>query len=464
MVNEGDALPSDGIVQEGEAFLDESMLTGESEPRFRAKGEEVIGSTIVISGSLKVQITRIGTETVLSNMIELVKKAQREKPSIQKLADRISHVFVPSVLAIALITFLVSFIFTDLGLTRSLINSIAVLVVSCPCAMGLATPTAVAAGVGQLSRSGILVKSGQVLQNLASVRKVLFDKTGTLTEGKVGIVDFRVNGIDMDEAKYVFYEMEKHSSHPIAKAVVKAFGKTDFAADKTLITDVKELKSTGLLASDATGNTWKIKGVNPKPGEESNIIGLYKNEELVAWMEILDNIRTDAVKSIEQLKNHGLDIEILSGDSEKTVEKVAKTLGINAYHGQMKPEQKYKRIENENETGHVAMVGDGINDAAALNKATVGISFSDASRIAINSADMVLMNADLGLLPKAFKISKATMATIRQNLFWAFSYNIIAIPLAATGLLNPMVAALMMSFSDLMVVGNSIRLVFRRFS
>jgi len=463
MVNTGDSIPSDGIVISGEAYLDESMLTGESEARQRVKGDEVIGATIVVSGSLKVQITRTGTATVLSNMIELVKKAQREKPSIQKLADRISHIFVPSVLIISLITFLVGYIFTDIGLTQSILNSIAVMVVSCPCAMGLATPTAVAAGVGQLSKAGILVKSGQVLQNLGSVRKILFDKTGTLTEGKAAIVDFQVFGIVPEVAKYVFYEMEKHSSHPIATAVVKAFGRSIFPQSVPGLKDVKEISSEGLIAADDTGNTWAIKGVTINGKENKKTVGLFRNDELVSFIEVMDNLRSNAAKTISLLKQNGLELVIISGDKISEVANVANLLGIETYHGQMKPEQKYELIEKENRSGHVAMVGDGINDAAALNKATVGISFSEASRIAVNSADMVLMNAELALIPKAVNISKATMSTIRQNLFWAFSYNIIAIPMAATGFLNPMVAALLMSFSDLMVVGNSIRLVFRRF-
>lgn len=463
MVNEGDAVPSDGIILSGEALIDESMLTGESAPKSRVKGDEVIGATIVVSGSLRLQITRTGTATVLSNMIELVKKAQREKPGIQRLADRISHIFVPTVITISVITFLISYFLAGVELTPSILNSIAVLVVSCPCAMGLATPTAIAAGVGQLSRNGMMVKSGQVLQNMSSVRKLLFDKTGTLTEGKIVINDFRTFGIEPALAKSVFYELEKHSSHPIATAIVKTFRASDSEAIKHPLKQVKELRSEGIVAEDEAGDHWKISSVRIDEPADQNTIGLFRNNELVAIVHIGDTLRSNARQVIGQLQDQGYGISIISGDKTSTVAKVAAQLGIESHHSEMKPEQKYDLIEQENLKGHIAMIGDGINDAAALHKAAVGISFSEASRIAINSADIVLMRPDLSLLPKAFRISKATMTTIRQNLFWAFSYNIVAIPMAAAGMLNPMLAALLMSFSDLIVVGNSIRLVFRKF-
>jgi len=464
MVNQGDSVPSDGIILSGEAYLDESMISGESEAKLKTKGEEVIGATIVISGSLKVQVTRTGTATVLNNMIELVKKAQREKPSIQKLADRISQIFVPAVFSISIITFIISFLFAGIGLTQSILNSIAVLVVSCPCAMGLATPTAIAAGVGRLSKEGIMVKSGQILQNLASVKKILFDKTGTLTEGKVNIVDFQTIDLEINMAKSIFYEMETHSSHPIATAVLKAFHseKNEFVSIQ--LKNILEHRSEGISAKDESGNLWQIAGIKSEFSDTKKKIGLYRNGQLTAWAEISDNLRSNAQHALNQLKLQGYEFIIVSGDTTKEVARVAELLNIKTFHGEMKPEQKYKLIESENVEGHVAMIGDGINDAAALNKATVGISFSEASRIAVNSADMVLMRSDLNLLPKAFRISKVTLKTIKQNLFWAFSYNIIAIPLAATGFLSPMVAALLMSFSDLIVVGNSIRLVFRKFN
>ncbi len=464
LVNQGDSVPSDGIILSGEAYLDESMISGESEAKLKTKGDEVIGATIVISGALKVQVTRTGTATVLNNMIELVKRAQREKPSIQKLADRISQIFVPLVFSISILTFIISFMFAGIGLTQSIIHSIAVLVVSCPCAMGLATPTAIAAGVGRLSKEGIMVKSGQVLQNLASVKKILFDKTGTLTEGKVSIVDIQTIDLDINMAKSIFYEMECHSSHPIATAVLKAFHSEMNGISSIKMKNIKEHPSEGLTAQDEDGNIWKINGIEPEFTETNKKIGLYRNGQLTAWAEISDNLRSNAQHALNQLKLHDYELIIVSGDTNNEVAKVAELLNISKYYGGMKPEQKYKLIESENEAGHIAMIGDGINDAAALNKATVGISFSEASRIAVNSADLVLMRSDLNLLPKAFRISKITLKTIKQNLFWAFSYNIIAIPLAATGFLNPMLAALMMSFSDLIVVGNSIRLVFRKFN
>jgi Cu+-exporting ATPase len=460
MVNEGDTFPADGIVIEGECYVDESMISGESEPIYKRKNDEVIGATISSSGSVKVQIMRTGSDTILQRMIELVKRAQREKPPVQRLADKISGIFVPTVIGISLLTFLISYFLTDIGLTKAVLNSIAVLVISCPCAMGLATPTAIAAGVGRMSRLGILIKSGRILELFAKTKTFIFDKTGTLTTGEFTVKQITCDPAEEDLLKSIIFTLEQHSSHPIARALIETLQPE--VKGKYPLQNIREIKGQGMEGADQNGALYFLGSADMEENSPFKLLGLFKNKELVASISLEDELRQNTREAIGELKDKKMEISILSGDASTRVENIAKELHIDHYYSRQSPEQKYAILENSRKTGTVTMVGDGINDAAALNKADVGISLTKASNIAINAADIVLMKSDLNLIPEALKVSKATLQTIKQNLFWAFSYNLIAIPMAAMGFLNPMWGALFMTFSDVIVVGNSIRLLYRK--
>lgn len=461
IVNEGDTFPTDAIILEGECYVDESMISGESALQFKTINDEVIGATIAANGSVRVQVTRTGKDTILWRMIELVKKAQQERPPIQRLADKISGIFVPVVISISILTFLLAYFIFGIGLTQSLLNSIAVLVISCPCAMGLATPTAISAGVGRMSREGILIKSGRILEFFAKTEHLIFDKTGTLTSGDFKISPLKTfQDIKEEEAIAIILELEKHSSHPIAKSIKKHFRNQQYDTTPEF-KSIHEIRGKGVEATDIEGKHYFL-GSSLHDSNKKKHINLFRDNVLVAEFSLNDELRPNTIEAIKDLKEEKVKISILSGDAQVYVDEIATYLSIkNSYAGKS-PEEKYRIIEDNNKISQVAMVGDGINDAAALSKASIGISLSKASNIAINAADIVLMHQDLGLIPKALKISKETLLTIKQNLFWAFSYNLIAIPLAAFGYLNPMWAALFMTFSDIMVIGNSIRLNYKK--
>lgn len=459
-VNEGDKAPADGVITRGSATVDESMLTGESIPVEKKEGDEVIGASLVRSGNFAMEVTAAGRDTVLSQMIELVKTAQRDKPQIQRLADRISAIFVPVVLVIATLTFLVGHFAFGVQAQQALMNAIAVLVISCPCAMGLATPTAVMVGVGRMARNGILVKGGQTLEVFSKIKNMVFDKTGTLTSG-----NFRVNRIEYynGEEKWInalIYTMEQHSSHPIAQSLVREMSHRLNGVELGAL-EVTEKKGVGVVARDEAGNAYKIGSkriLDEIPKEERQLVYLTKNGELLATLEIADDIKAEAGPTIDYLKEQGIRPVVLSGDRREKTEEVARQLGIEEVYAEQLPKQKLEVIERLSAESPTAMVGDGINDAPALAKATIGVSLSDASQSAIQSAQIVLLNGNLEHLRKAIGIGRHTVLTIKQNLFWAFAYNIVAIPIAAMGMLNPMWGALFMAFSDIVVIGNSIRL------
>lgn len=457
LVNTGDKLPVDGQIYWGQGSIDESMISGESLPADKTIGEQVIGGTILVKGSVKIKATAIGKEMVLSQIIEMVKQAQQDKPRMQNLADKISVVFVPVVVGISLLTFVLSFWIAGIGFQPALMHSIAVLVIACPCALGLAIPTAVVVGIGRVAKNGILIKGGSTLEEFANTKKIVFDKTGTLTTGNFKIK--RVQTIDFSDemARSVLISLEKHSSHPIAKSIVKEFEKADLIE----FTHVAETKGLGMEAADAEGNTYKAGSYNIVKNitaDDSHTVYLTVNNRLIAWLDVEDEIKPEAMETIRLLKSQGITTVLLSGDCRNKCEKLANELGIDEVYYEKNPEEKLKIIEDFTKTGNTAMVGDGINDAPALAKANVGISLSNATQIAIISAQIVLLKGNLNLLPKAWSISRITLTTIKQNLFWAFFYNIIAIPVAAVGLLNPMIAAASMAFSDVFVVVNSLRL------
>lgn len=457
-VNEGDQVPIDGRIATGEAAIDESMITGESLPVHKSTDQMVIGGTLVQDGHFRMVVTATHKDTTLQQIIRLVKQTQDTKPPIQRLADRISAVFVPAVVCIALLTFLLSHFAFDLPTGQSLIQAVAVLVIACPCAMGLATPTAVMVGVGKAASRGILIKGGDTLEATAGARFVVFDKTGTLTTGAFDIQMDVLTG-EADKWKAVISGLEQHSSHPIARALLQAW--PDVAP--ATLTQVREIKGQGMEGLLTDGTSVAVGSARLLPTESPIVADLYliADGELVATLLLKDEVKSNAADTIQWLKYRGFIPVLLSGDKESKCREVADAVGIeHVFAGQL-PEEKLAVIGRYQQQGKTIMVGDGINDAPALAKADVGISLSNATQIAIDSSRIVLLHGDLSSLPEALQITQQTVQTIRQNLFWAFIYNVLAIPVAAIGLLSPMIAALSMAFSDVIVVGNSIRLKYR---
>jgi len=456
IVNHGDKVPVDGDILEGNASVDESMLTGESIPVDKAKYDKIIGGTIVVQGNFRMIATKTGSNTVLSQIIELMKKAQAAKPPVQKLGDKVAAIFVPAVIIIALITFVLTYFLTDKGLQQSLMNAIAVLVISCPCAMGLATPTAVMVGLGRAAKGGILIKGGDTIEAVADTKYVVFDKTGTLTTGKFSIEDIKIEGdTTIEQVRGIIIAIEERSNHPIAKSLIN--GLKGLPQNKVILKLVSEEKGLGMRAEDVEGNHYFL-GTGKSKNDGDFNVSLYKNQALLAQIAIDDTIKPEAVTLIAQLKNMGIVPVLLSGDRQNRCMKVAKAIGIDEVHGEKLPDEKLTVIDIYKQKGKTVMIGDGINDAPALTKADVGVSMNDASQIAIQSARVILLNTDLHSVVKFLQISKHTLLTIRQNLFWAFAYNVVAIPIAALGFLNPMIGAFTMAFSDVVVIGNSIRL------
>ncbi len=460
----GDKIPADGLVVRGSGLCNESMITGESMPAEKLEGSMVFGGTHLEEGSLLIRVQKAGSETLLGQIIDQVKQAQGEKPSIQKLGDRVSHVFVPIVMLISLLTFLLGYFFFDVRAGKALMSAIAVLVISCPCAMGLATPTAVMAGIGRATRAGILIRGGQTLENLSEVEYVVFDKTGTLTDGKFSIQQIHVQpGFDAEEIKAMIGRMEAHSNHPIARSVAG----WERLPCNFIFKEVQELKGYGIRAVDSQNQVWmlgsnKTLSANAIHGFEGFDLFLTCNDHLAAAMMIGDQLRPESSSVIRYLKSNGKKVVLLSGDRASKCEDVASKLGITEVYSEKLPHEKTEFIKKLSHSHKVVMVGDGINDAPALASAQVGISLSGATDVAIKSAQVVLMQqGNMELMIQAFKISDVTMRTIKQNLFFSFFYNVIAIPIAAAGLLSPIIGALAMALSDVVVVGNSIRLKFR---
>lgn len=471
LVNTGDKIPSDGEIYFGDASIDESMLTGESMPVDKTTGSKVIGGTILTSGSIKMRAEKVGDETLLSKIIELVKKAQQAKPNIQKLGDKISAIFVPVVLGISAITFLINYFLVSFPadinpLQEAIMRSIAVLVISCPCAMGLATPTAVMVGIGRAAKKGILIKGGSTLEEFAKIKNIVFDKTGTLTTGDFKIKNILTfNNVSKTEAEEILVVLEQHSSHPIAKSIVSELKSV---VTNKKFTNIKEEKGIGITATDEQNNLYSVgsyKTAAHLTKEVNHNIYVLKNNELIAVVDIEDEIKSNVKETIKAFQNQNIESILLSGDNLEKCEATAQKLGITKIYAEQLPSQKLEIIEQLSKQSSTAMVGDGVNDAPALTKATVGISLSNATQAAIQSAQIVLLkNNDLSILTEAHQISKHTLITIKQNLFWAFFYNIVAIPIAAMGFLSPTIGALTMAFSDVIVIGNSIRLKTKKLS
>lgn len=460
LVKNGEQVPADAKILWGQASVSEAIITGESLPVEKKAKDKLIGGSLIIDGTVKAQVISAADQSVLANIINLVKKAQGDKPPVQKLADRISAIFVPVVLVISLMTFVGNYIYLD-DLTPALMRSIAVLVVACPCAMGLATPAAIAVGLGRAAKNGILFRNAKSLEAFREIRQVVFDKTGTLTTGNFELACFQAKGIDEAEFKQIAYSLERYSNHPIAQCVTKAFK----SSNEIRWAKIEEVKGRGMHAFSKDGDEYWASSyalANDHTDEDHHNVYIIRNNQLIGWIDVKDEIREEARTVINYLHSKNVKTILLSGDRKRKSEELGKTLGIDTVIAERSPEEKLQIIENLNAETPTAMIGDGINDAPALAKATIGVSLSDASQVAMQTADVVLMNHGLKNLPLALGLGKHTLITIKQNLAWAFAYNIVAIPIAAFGYLTPTFGALVMGLSDVVLAINSVRLFVKR--
>ena len=478
IVRAGDRFPVDGKVKRGEAMVDEQLLTGESQLILKTKGSRVKTGTTNTDGLLKVVATSVGKDTVLARIIDHVKRAQGTKPLIQKRVDRISSIFVPVVVAIAALTFLVwGFATHPNDWVSALMSMVTVLIVACPCALGLATPTALMVGVGKASKQGILIRDATVLETLSSVSDLIVDKTGTLTEGKPLVKDVKVFEENKLIALSILEGLMKSSKHPLSEAIVNHLHGQNSSAEVSDISTLAGKGVTGIIEGQlcrAGSERFMIEqGVELDAqrymGNDSCVYWA-KGKELLGYITLHDEVKQRVAETIHWLKKHDIKIHLLSGDRTNVVQQLADDLGLSIWKAQCSPSDKADYTQKLQESGSVvAMVGDGINDAVALTQAQIGISMSTGAEIAIDASDIALLHGDFSLVKSAMQISEDTLRTVNQNLFWAFIYNIIAIPIAAGVLypingfvINPMIASFAMSFSSVSVLLNSLRLNLKR--
>ncbi len=467
LVQTGQLIPLDGEIVEGNAELNEQMLSGESLPIFKQIGDKVSAGTFIESGSISIKVNALVKNSVLNQIIEMVKRAQSNKPNIQQLGDKISAVFVPIVIGISLLTFLLSYFWLDIGSAQSMLRAVAVLVISCPCAMGLATPTAIMVGIGKAAKRGILIKGGNVLENFAKSELLVFDKTGTLTTGKFVFSELKACKSPEPLVKAMMFALEQKSAHPIATSFAQQ--QSSWFDPNLALNSIVEEKGQGMKGVFEGKEirfgkpNWAMFRFEPNTNEDYNYdLVLSIDGSPIAGLDIEDEIKEGAIEMIQYFVAAQLPMVILSGDKESKVASLAKKIGVSQWKAGQMPAQKLEWIGKYSEKGNTAMVGDGINDAPALSKVNVGISFVKGSDIAVQAASLVITRPDLLAIKEAHQISKMTFTTIKQNLFWAFFYNILCIPLAAAGFLHPMIGALSMAFSDVIVIGNSLRLGWRK--
>jgi len=465
LIKTGEQVPMDCKILWGDAHVNEAIVTGESLAVHKYPKDKLIGGSLVQDGTVKAQVTAVGNDTVLSGIINLVKQAQGDRPPVQQLADKISAIFVPVVIGIALVTFGVNWIILE-NFTTALMRSIAVLVIACPCAMGLATPAAIAVGLGRGAKTGILFRNATSLELFKDIKQVVFDKTGTLTTGNFTISGISSNGSDEDHFRKLVYSLEKYSSHPIAKSITNEWQTSvGSGSDQIKWNRIEEIKGMGIKAVDKEGSEYwagSFKVAKNLTHDESHSVYIVRDNKLTGWIDVSDEIRPEASAVVNYLHSKNIKTILLSGDRFAKCKTLADKLGIDEVIAEQTPEQKLQKIAELNATVPTAMVGDGINDAPALAKARVGVSMSEASQIAMQSAQVVLMGSGLKNLPTALGLGKHTYLTIKQNLFWAFFYNIIAIPVAAFGFLTPTFGALVMGFSDVVLAVNSVRLFVKK--
>jgi len=474
IVKPGEKIPADGKIINGYSTVDESMLTGESFPVEKVSKSKIIGGSINRSGTFEFKVSAIGKDSILGKIITLVEDAQGSKAPIQKLADKVAAIFVPIVIVIAIVTFILWIILGgEDSFTFALINFVAVLIIACPCAMGLATPTALIVGMGKGAENGILIKDGEHLELAHKIKTVLFDKTGTITEGKPVVSKIITNGFDENELLKLTASLEKRSEHPLAEAIV------NYADTKgIIIPDPNEFESTtgfGLIGKvedkkiiignknflsnhNVTSNHFEEKAYELS-SEGKTIVHVAISGKSVGIIAIEDPIKYTSADAIQKLKSLNIKTIMITGDNKRSAGHIAKRLGIDDYEAEVLPEDKSNLIAKYQKQGEIiAMVGDGINDAPALAQANVGIAIGTGTDVAIETGDIILMNGDLMGVVNTINLSKATIRIIKQNLFWAFIYNTVGIPLAAIGWLNPIFAALAMAFSSVSVISNSLRL------
>ncbi|XXM72983.1 heavy metal translocating P-type ATPase [Lysinibacillus sphaericus] len=480
IVKPGEKLPVDGVVVEGKTSVDESMLTGESIPVEKEAGAAVIGASINKNGSIRYEATKVGKDTALSQIIKLVEDAQGSKAPIAKMADIISGYFVPIVIGLAIVTGLAWFIGGETGLFAFTI-AISILVIACPCALGLATPTAIMVGTGKGAENGVLIKSGGALESTHKINTIVFDKTGTITEGKPVVTDIVTAGDIRDEELLTLAaSAEKGSEHPLGEAIVRAaeekglsFLKTDFFDAVTgqgleVTVDGKDLLLGNRKLMDENdvdlGDLEETSDRLAAEGKTPMYIAV--EEEIAGIIAVADTVKESSFKAIEKLHKMGIEVAMITGDNKRTAQAIAEQVGIDRVLSEVLPEDKANEVKKLQEEGRkVAMVGDGINDAPALAQADIGIAIGSGTDVAMESADIVLMRSDLMDVPTSVELSKATIRNIKQNLFWAFAYNILGIPVAmgvlylfGGPLLNPMIAGAAMSFSSVSVLLNALRL------
>jgi len=482
IISPGERIPLDGTVKSGESYIDESMISGEAVPVKKKLGAKIYAGTLNQNGSFIFEVNEIGEHTVLGKIIKLVQEAQSSKAPVQRLVDKIASIFVPTIMGISIITLVLWLVLgQEQALTQGLLAMVTVLIIACPCALGLATPTAIMVGIGKGAEQGILIKNAEGLELIQKVDTIIFDKTGTLTVGKPEVSKIIWNTDEEKKYSFIIYSIEKLSEHPLASAITKHFDKDDIKA--TALTDFNNLPGLGVSAN-VQGQQYIIgnkKIINSKnitiserilneiktlEAEANTLVYFTDTTRLLAVFSIADQIKDSAKNAIEKIKEMKITPYLLTGDGYYVAQKVAAYLGIEDFKAEAFPNDKYEFIkELKSQNKIVAMVGDGINDSQALAKADVSIAMGKGSDIAIDVAQITLLSSDLRKIPKAIELSKHTVATIKQNLFWAFIYNILAIPVAA-GLfyplfqfqINPMIAGAAMAFSSVSVVLNSLRL------
>ncbi|MEK6894329.1 MAG: copper-translocating P-type ATPase [Nanoarchaeota archaeon] len=465
IVKPGEKIPTDGIVVKGESSVDESMVTGESLPVDKSKGKNVIGATINQDGILYIKATKVGKDTFLAHIIDLVEQTQSEKIPIQKLADKITSVFVPFILVLAVLTFANWWIFSG-DLSRAIGVGVAVLVIACPCALGLATPTALMVGSGMGAKRGILIRKGEAIQTMKEIKIVVFDKTGTITKGKPEVTDI-YSKIKEEKLLEIAASIEKLSEHPIAHAIVtkanlKIYKKvTAFSIIRGKGVVGKISGNDIVIGNRALMNDKKIKYSSfedqisefESGGKTAMIVA--ENKKVIGIIAVADAIKEDSVIAIKKLNMHGYRTVMITGDNERTAKAIASQVGIKEVIANVLPEDKSKKVSELQKEGFVAFIGDGINDAPALKQSNVGIAMGTGTDIAIEAGDIVLARGSLLGVVQAINLSKATFRKIKQNLFWAFAYNVVAIPLAVAGVLHPVVAEIAMALSSITVVTNA---------